>query len=252
MNEQVISLMLNEKFVNKSVLEINSLNNAGLTPLDVLLIFQSEAGDREIEEMLRRAGGVRARDLSLPPLEADRTSTSDVAQGRAQSPARQLFDYFKYDTIKDSPARVRNTLLVIAVLIATATYQAVLSPPGGVWQDDSNDHVAGKSVMGSHNPIAYSLFLVSNSVGFFTSLHIISLLTNGFPLHLELQIAIFALIVTYDTCMTAIAPSSRISTLFTVISIVIPFLAPVFSTGLRNYLRAPRCELPLTSNSNTR
>nr|GMD62140.1 pentatricopeptide repeat-containing protein At1g02150 [Ipomoea batatas] len=243
--------MLNEEFVNKSVLDINSLNNAGLTPLDVLLIFQSEAGDREIEEMLRRAGGARARDFSLQSLEADRTATSDLDQGRPQSPAKQLLNYFKYDTIKDSPARVRNTLLVIAVLIATATYQAVLSPPGGVWQDDSNDHVAGKSVMGSHKPIAYSLFLVSNSVGFFTSLHIICLLTNAFPLHLELQISIFALIFTYDTCMTAIAPSSRISIMFTVISIVLPFLAPVLSTGLRNYLKAPRCELPLTSNSNS-
>ncbi|XP_019188321.1 PREDICTED: ankyrin repeat-containing protein At2g01680-like isoform X2 [Ipomoea nil] len=249
---EVISLMLNEEFVNKSVLDINSLNNAGLTPLDVLLIFQSEAGDREIEEMLRRAGGARARDFSLQSLEADRTATSDVDQGRPQSPAKQLLDYFKYDTIKDSPARVRNTLLVIAVLIATATYQAVLSPPGGVWQDGSNDHVAGKSVMGSLNPIAYSLFLVSNSVGFFTSLHIIGLLTNAFPLQLELQISLVALIFTYDTCMTAIAPSSRISIMFTVISIVLPFLAPVLSNGLRNYLKAPRCELPLTSNSNSR
>ncbi|XP_019197650.1 PREDICTED: uncharacterized protein LOC109191434 isoform X1 [Ipomoea nil] len=79
---EVISLMLNEEFVNKSVLDINSLNTAGLTPLDVFLIFQSQAGDREIEEMLRRAGGTRARDFSLQSLEADRTATSDVDQGR--------------------------------------------------------------------------------------------------------------------------------------------------------------------------
>jgi hypothetical protein len=30
----------------------------------------------------------------------------------------------------------RNALLVVAVLLITVTYQAVLSPPGGLWQDD--------------------------------------------------------------------------------------------------------------------
>uniref|UniRef100_A0A2N9H8M9 PGG domain-containing protein n=1 Tax=Fagus sylvatica TaxID=28930 RepID=A0A2N9H8M9_FAGSY len=30
----------------------------------------------------------------------------------------------------------RNALLVIAALFVTVTYQAVLSPPGGLWQDD--------------------------------------------------------------------------------------------------------------------
>lgn len=31
---------------------------------------------------------------------------------------------------------VRNIVLVVAILIATATYQTGLSPPGGIWQDD--------------------------------------------------------------------------------------------------------------------
>ena len=30
----------------------------------------------------------------------------------------------------------RNALLVVAALLVTVTYQAILSPPGGLWQDD--------------------------------------------------------------------------------------------------------------------
>ncbi|CAG7866891.1 unnamed protein product [Brassica rapa] len=43
----------------------------------------------------------------------------------------------------------RNAILVVAVLIVTATYQAGLSPPGGYWQEKSPDsdndgHLAGQ------------------------------------------------------------------------------------------------------------
>ncbi|CAH1441076.1 unnamed protein product [Lactuca virosa] len=39
-------------------IELNSLNYRGLTPLDMLLMFQSEAGDREIMEILVQAGAL--------------------------------------------------------------------------------------------------------------------------------------------------------------------------------------------------
>nr|XP_028961841.1 ankyrin repeat-containing protein BDA1 isoform X2 [Malus domestica] len=46
-----------------SALEVNTVNQSSLTPLDLLLIFPSEAGDREIEEILRGAGASRAQDI---------------------------------------------------------------------------------------------------------------------------------------------------------------------------------------------
>ncbi|XVE68679.1 hypothetical protein DITRI_Ditri09bG0088000 [Diplodiscus trichospermus] len=64
-----------------------------------------------------------------------------------------------------------NALLVVVTLILTATYQAMLSPPGGVWQGDypenstseANNHV-GESVMDSS---FVSIFYVLNFEVFF-------------------------------------------------------------------------------------
>lgn len=41
----------------------------------------------------------------------------------------------------------RNIILGVATLIATATYQAALSPPGGYWQDNSSNSTANSTVV---------------------------------------------------------------------------------------------------------
>ncbi|XP_042966313.1 uncharacterized protein LOC122299897 [Carya illinoinensis] len=48
--------------------------------------------------------------------------------------------YFRYMPERDSPSDVRNALLVVMALIAAATFQAALNPPGGVWQQTMNDN----------------------------------------------------------------------------------------------------------------
>ncbi|KAK6143002.1 hypothetical protein DH2020_023350 [Rehmannia glutinosa] len=224
---EVVDMLLDENFHYKGKIEVNSLNKKGLTPLDVLA---SQGGDSDIEEMLRLAGAVRIQEIhSFPQLATQEPPDNQLGQDqgrnqRSKSASKKLQDYFKYDRIKDSPSKARNTLLVIAVLIVTGTYQAVLSPPGGVWQDDfwpdaknkttssrqPPSHTAGQAVMGTHNPVSYGLFLIFNSIGFFMSLHMMNFLTLGLPLQFELRVALFALISTYDTCMIAITPSGAI------------------------------------------
>ncbi|KAH0726307.1 hypothetical protein KY290_002135 [Solanum tuberosum] len=271
---QVVDLLLDENFVAKGTIDVNSLNKGGLTPLEVLL---KESGDRDIEEILRTSGAVSAEDLQtsqqegLPqswvvPVQDPSNEQSSIEQTRDDGPrsnSKKLQDFFKYNKTKDCPGKVRDTLLVIAILIATATYQTVLSPPGGVWQDtywpDHNNssssdgimslrRIAGQSVMGTNNPISYGLFLVFNSIGFFVSLHTINFLTIGFPLQLELQISLVALIATYDTVMSAITPNRGISLLFTIFSIVFPVFLPHITKLLRNHCKKPKfiikiCEL---------
>lgn len=243
-------------------MEVNSLNKNNLTALDVLLSFQRRAGDREIEDVLRQAGAKRARDLHTLTLALTSQNQGvtinlsndwSVTIERTLSPARQLLDYFKYDKFRDSPSKTRNAMLVIAILIATATYQAVLSPPGGVWQGDTTNngtnttnngtdttkpHIAGQSVMSSSS-VFWCLFLVSNSVGFFTSLYMINVLTHGFPLQLELQVSICALATTYDASMISVTSNNVLSVLFIVVFIALPLVIPIATVVARNHLKWP-------------
>ncbi|KAL6557304.1 hypothetical protein OROMI_017654 [Orobanche minor] len=281
---EVVDLLLDEHFGYKYKLEVNALNRKGLTPLDVLI---SEGGDPDIEEMLRLSGSITNQETRPFP---QTPQNSAVAHGdppdsnrseqertghtrhhhRPKSASKKLRDYFKYDITRDSPGKARDTLLVIAILIATATYQAVLSPPGGVWQDDfraegknatattttttnllgprePRSHTAGQAVMGTRMPIPYGFFLVFNSFGFYMSLHMMEFLTLGLPLQFELRAALFALIATYDVCMTAITPRGGILVFFTVLSMVLPVVMPLLTKVVRDFKKGERqCELPST------
>ncbi|KAJ0724560.1 putative PGG domain-containing protein [Helianthus annuus] len=78
----------------------------------------------------------------------------------------------------------RNTLMVVTSLLATMAFQAGTNPPSGVWQDDSTaypPHKAGYAVMVRNHPNLYHIFLVSNTVGFVSTLSIILLLISGLP-----------------------------------------------------------------------
>ncbi|XP_054797554.1 uncharacterized protein LOC129302675 [Prosopis cineraria] len=52
-----------------------------------------------------------------------------------KSRMKEMEEFFRYNSERDKPSDVRTALLTVAVLIATATYQSGLSPPGGVWQE---------------------------------------------------------------------------------------------------------------------
>ncbi|KAJ0051437.1 hypothetical protein Pint_01344 [Pistacia integerrima] len=185
-----MELLLGNGATGPQLLEVNATDQSGLTALDVLLIFPSEAGDREIEEILRSAGAMRKIDI-IPSSTNDNqifvnTPATTEGHGRPlQQRPTDLEDYFKFKKDRDSPGEARNALLIIAVLVATATFQAGMNPPGGVWQDNgssiNNKNNAGSSILGSVNAVTYGIFMASNSIGFALSLHMIYILTHNFP-----------------------------------------------------------------------
>ncbi|KAK4591671.1 hypothetical protein RGQ29_016202 [Quercus rubra] len=83
----------------KRLLDVNSKNLEDKTAWDML-----QEGNREIRVMLLCAGAKPGSSLS--------TFNRKLTEER------------------------RNMFLVVAVLLATLTYQAILTPPGGVWQDN--------------------------------------------------------------------------------------------------------------------
>ncbi|XP_061953358.1 ankyrin repeat-containing protein BDA1 [Populus nigra] len=217
---EVLEMLLGSGTVSSGSLEVNAINHSGLTALDMVLIFPSEAGDREIVEILRSAGATRARDIIQSTISNNQTSTDNPSTPeRCLSNGNNLIEYFKFKRGRDSPSEARSTLLVIAVLVATATFQVGVNPPGGVWQDtnipdhtnstsSSNAHFGGQSIMATTNKVGFMLFVFFNSVGFSMSLYMIYVLTSEFPLQFELQICLLAMYGTYGTALPCIAPSS--------------------------------------------
>ncbi|XP_039166729.1 ankyrin repeat-containing protein BDA1-like [Eucalyptus grandis] len=107
----------------------------------------------------------------------------------------------------------REVILVVSPLMATATYQAALSPPGGYWQDSSSNpltnsteiahekpHQAGKMILsGSH----LYLFTLLNSMTFLISMCII--LAASVPLFPGTSLvcwSMFVLAATYFSSLT--------------------------------------------------
>ncbi|XP_050116432.1 ankyrin repeat-containing protein BDA1-like isoform X2 [Malus sylvestris] len=227
-------------------LEVNSVNDRGLTALD--LVFPNETGDWEMEAILRGAGALRAGDIVHSGVQFSNShshnhnhTSSEAHQLQQQQQEQQKtnrWEYFQFKKGRDSPSNARNALLVVASLVATATFQVGLNPPNGIWQDSSDvnnngtgrsnepAHSAGQSIMGSYSEFFFVYFVVLNSIGFYFSLYTMSVLTSNFPLRLELQICIGAVYFAYSTAVYKIAPSIYSRLFIIVFTCVWPLLGP--------------------------
>jgi hypothetical protein len=66
--------------------------------------------------------------------------------------------------------------MLLATLAATITYQAGLDPPGGIWQDNKDGHMAGDPILLTVNARRYNAFFYCNSFAFAASLVAITIL----------------------------------------------------------------------------
>uniref|UniRef100_A0A8R7QV28 PGG domain-containing protein n=2 Tax=Triticum urartu TaxID=4572 RepID=A0A8R7QV28_TRIUA len=74
----------------------------------------------------------------------------------------------------------RKVLLLVAVLAATLTYQAGLTPPGGFWLADDRElgHRAGFPILLDNYTRRYNTFFYCNAASFMASVTLILLLVN--------------------------------------------------------------------------
>ncbi|XP_044477698.1 ankyrin repeat-containing protein BDA1-like [Mangifera indica] len=107
-------------------------NSTGSTALDICSEENEAVRDNPLAARAKRACDLCCPSLNIPVAVMKFPSRLSLAKIILKSPGQV------YQSVGKIPLEIRNVLLVVATLVATATYQAALSPPGGYWQDDGN------------------------------------------------------------------------------------------------------------------
>uniref|UniRef100_A0A453RD54 PGG domain-containing protein n=1 Tax=Aegilops tauschii subsp. strangulata TaxID=200361 RepID=A0A453RD54_AEGTS len=148
----------------------------------------------------------------------------------------------------------RKRLLLFAVLAATVTYQAGLTPPGGfrLHDDESGGFQAGDPVLLNNFPRRYTAYFYCNSVSFMLSIALIILLVNphlyrpairSYALAICTAVGMFGLMGAYAAGSTQhLKTSIYIFALVVVVLFVIAALFLLFLNKNRNTSSQPKPE----------
>ncbi|KAG7986898.1 hypothetical protein I3843_03G106700 [Carya illinoinensis] len=216
----------------------NAKNRIGnMTALDVSETCHRDFKYLKIQDILKAAGVRRSNDLNSPLLPASHDEEAQsgqpiIEEQPALSGFRKWWKYFYLcQWVKHLRRRgnwideTRGNLMLVATVIATVTFQAGITPPGGVLQKDSKstgtDHSAGTAVFdqasGSDTYYLYPYFLYFNTASFVAAISALLVIISGFPVGNKffiwlltsiMFIAFYAITVTYIYALKLLNPNA--------------------------------------------
>ncbi|KVH93542.1 Ankyrin repeat-containing protein [Cynara cardunculus var. scolymus] len=211
--------------------QVNASNTNGETSMDILAQGPKNVKDRQIIRSLTRADAVEPKTEGL----IEKIPQKWIS--KMSSDYKKLFPPISQKNREDWLDKKGNVLMVVASFIATMAFQVGTNPPSGVWQEDKLDAIppeyAGYAVMANNHPVLHHIFLISNTVGFVSTLSIILLLISGLPflkhrgytwiMMVIMWIATTSMSITYYVSITVTTPVHKAETIRP-LSIIIVFV----------------------------
>lgn len=200
----------------KSLINRININAKNLEDLTALDISKPPEYDTNIRILLCQSGALRASSLPRG------TNLAGFLTTKVTVLEKWITSTYLRKTCMSNENR--NALLMVAVLIATATFQAVLSPPGGFRQGfglNTSSIANSTSEQDQHSLHAFNYmapwicFLAFNTVAFLTSLSEIWFhLPRGFYFLLKLVVP---LLICYMLSLSLTTPVSRVTPFYLIL-----------------------------------
>ena len=139
----------------------------------------------EVKTRVSTTSNVRKRSLESRNSKKQRRESASFRIGRWKAWRKKL--KYKGDWVQE----VQGTMMLVATVIATVTFQAGVNPAGGVWQEDTPDsatlkngtiHRAGSAIMAYRLPVQHLVYSMANVVSFMASVSVILLIISRVPL----------------------------------------------------------------------
>ncbi|EOA25229.1 hypothetical protein CARUB_v10018542mg [Capsella rubella] len=168
------SIALVNYIIEETKIEVTAKNKKGFAAID--LLNKDDEGSRQISTAL-----MCGPDLLIEHSSSTRevgTLVIQVIDELKQLQMQMLRVQSKVTPNKEMEMQLealqnaRNTITIVAVLIASVTFTCGLNPPGGVNQE-------GKAAAG--RTLAFMIFSISNSIALFTSVSMVILLLSIIP-----------------------------------------------------------------------
>ncbi|KAL0464266.1 UNVERIFIED_CONTAM: hypothetical protein Slati_0314200 [Sesamum latifolium] len=234
-----------------SRLELNAVNKKGLTAVDIVDILTESSNDVHLREILRRAGGYASSEFNVVserPKSDTKRPTNNHLPGEKPKNWPDILKHFEFQWQRDSPGEARSTLLVVAALIATVTFEAGINPPSYLFEPSNEANITvssngtallnpntssnGTEVMQTSSyetasMASITIFLVANSVALTTATSIIDYLTQGLPFQRELRVSMSAMIFAYGWSLGNTKPTGTLKTVLLVVAVCMPLFLRV-------------------------
>lgn len=222
-------MLIGDDAILPGSVDVNRQNRNWLTPKDILdVVIETEGGS--VSEMYRVVQIFQTASANNARTERQLLKRSHPTR----NPIRMIKNHIN-DEINNSTLEQRETLMIVATLIATLTFTGCLQPPGAFKSDDANggsqnnatnttktslgqtldnifgqrNSTAGQAIMADRR-VHFTLYSAFNAIGFLVSVAMISQLTKGFPLRNWMRLCIISSVSTYCLAIVYIAPDEDV------------------------------------------